>query len=234
MTLVMGWLAAVMPLGMSIIFAWVTTDAADVLNASLSLVYLSAIGASATAILASIRPVPGNISHPPRDGVCKIWLQIYGFTVRVLGWGMAISSLVIFLKIVMDGWPGMVQALWDLATLAVFTGAAVAYIQAGRAMKWRARWMVAAAVCDTCRLWIIVWLLRASAVMPFFDDVEALGRAMREHSDLIADAAFQMLAEEAAWLTGSAIVCGVISTVVAFLALQARAQVLRMQAATLG
>ncbi len=222
----MGWLTAVIPLGLCNLFAWTTTDTPDLINAALTVSYLTGVFSVGAAVVASTRLGPGGSHRPFLEAICDTWLRIYIAATRVVGWVMAGCLLALIWKVASDWGQGKPVSYWTSAILIAFVGAVVIYRMAGRDSLPRC-WVIAAAVCDACRLSIMVWLLRTSGVLPFFDDLPALGRAMTENADLVARAALDIVTEETGWLTTAALLCGLAAAVTAHLVLRAKAVILR-------
>jgi hypothetical protein len=214
-----GWIAAVMPLGMSAVFASTETDASDLLNASLATLYFATLLTAAATVLVAVRPGQGHFSRSVNQAVATIYARIYRTTMRWTGWGVALATAVIFWRMALDGWQGTHQFLWNLAGLSVLVGAFVAYLRAaGKTLQ--IHWVLLAAAVDALRLWSMAWLLRASSVLPFFDDLQALGQNMREHGDFVAVEVVRIWMEEPGWLVGVALLCGLGAGGVAILALR--------------
>jgi hypothetical protein len=224
-TLMMGWVAVVIPLSMCVLFAWVRTETPDLLNGALAALYLTAVLATVAAVLAAARPAPRRASRRFRKPLSIVWLRIYFTTRRLLGWVMVACTMVLVVKATMDGWQGITFGLFHLAVVAVFVATVITYMMASCPNRHN-RWVLAAALCDFGRLWIMVWLLRASGVLPYFDDLEGLGLAIGGHLNIIVGEAARMLEEEAEWLTAAAVVCAMASGMVALLVLRAKAAVL--------
>ena len=214
-TIVLGWLCSVAPCAMSIAFAFSGTDAVDVLNGALAGCYLAAACAAAVAVFAATRPRSDETSPPWQTAACSVWLQIYAFVMRSLGWAMTACAAIAVWKLGLDAREGAAPVAIDTLLVVAVASCAVVYFRAGVGTRRAASRIVAAAGCDACRLWVMAWLLRASGVLPFFDDTEALGRAMTEHGDLVMNAFTQMLIDEPEWAIGIFAACAASSALIA-------------------
>ena len=239
-TLFLSWFAVALPFGMAIVFALVTTQSPDQMNAMLAAIYIAAALSAVFAVALASWPVKS--SRTSLIGATSvIWLEVQAATMRWFGRGLLFGILLISVKMLSDiaSSSDRTFAIMMSGVVILTVAVAVVYLKASEAAdkglgrledrtqtpSWRTAevwWLCAAAVCDAVRLSIIVWLLRATAVLPFFDDVGALGDAMRTHGEFVAVEMERIWTEEFSWLLYIAVMCLVWTSLLAAITISLR------------
>jgi hypothetical protein len=66
----------------------------------------------------------------------------------------------------------------------------------------------------------MAWFLRASGVLPFYDDLRALGAAMSDNAQIVSREMSRMWDGDRTWLVATAVACLLGSTIVGVLAVR--------------
>ena len=199
--LVTGWLAVTLPLVALALSASATTDHPRYYNAMLDALLVAGLLGAVTALSTAALPV-GDLNASVRALV----LRVYVAANRSLALAMVVLTFVLVADVTVTAWHGVPPTAPDfVSTVGCATSAAIyAALGAGR---FRTGWILAATVTDATRLWLTAWLLRASGVLPFYDDLEALGTALGSNPGIIGHEMSRMWESDRAWLAGLAVGC---------------------------
>jgi hypothetical protein len=184
-TLCLSWFAAALPFGMAIVFALLTTDSPDRMNAMLASLYVATALSAALAVALASWP-QRSLRSSLVGAFSIVWFEVQASTLRWFGWGLSIFLLLILGKALIDLVCGQDWSFgkWWGPVVVLATGFAGVYLKASATVKRglslrqdRTRaslrhradiwWLCAAAACDATRLWCLIWLLRATSVLPF-------------------------------------------------------------------
>jgi hypothetical protein len=236
LTLFLGWLAAIFPLLMAIAFSIVTVNAPDQENELLVAVYIVPVFFAVATIFVSTWPVGWRESALIRTAAI-VFLNVYAQTMRWFAWGIVLLAFSVLVKALgdlpySDAWTvvgsavlfvvaSMVGGVYAKAALAARRGLGPAlprmYAFGGR--RYRIGWFLGAAAFEAMRLWGLAWLLRATSVLPFFNDVAALGAAMQKYGGFVAVEVLRIATEESGWLLRAAVACVLWTSVLTMIAI---------------
>ncbi len=196
-----GAVIALVPLFMVAIFGSIEVAHADVLNAALGALNLASFAAAGWALVRAYRgrSVGASIGIPaPRSGRVALPRAMVGAAgrlersgARVLGWAWLVSAIGIVA--IMAAWRSMSASVLAASAALLFACAVSRRFASGRAGPAT---VAAYALVEFARFAFTGWFLRATVVLPIFDDMGSLGGAMREHGDLVSMEMARMLVEE--------------------------------------
>ena len=211
-----GWLAMTLPLAALLAFAWAAVDNPDILELLIAGVLAASLLAAAASVIESARLGSGGAGARLKSAASMIWLRTYLFAARMLAWAVSLLASLLVANLAATVLTGRLPQVTDTAVAAAFCAAAVTYWRVS-VVPIRTAWVVANCAVDALRLWLVAWFLRASGVLPFYDDLTALGAAMRGSAQIIRREMSRMWDGDRTWLLAIAVACLLGSTIVGVL-----------------
>jgi hypothetical protein len=221
--LAIGLIIAIEPLGMLTVFAMAESDHPDRVNGLIGIGNLvSLLGVTAALVaIARLQPRPGGVAAstvaPAQpafiDDASLMVVRIYAIAAGLLGIVMAIFGAGLGLWIVADFANGGGLSIIELAPLVILALITVTYYN--NALDHPSiPWLAAGAVAEWVRVAGFGWVIMATGVLPFYDDIGALGKAMTDNPTLLYPAMVDILTEEPGRLITLAIIAGLFALVV--------------------
>ena len=214
--LVTGWLAVTLPLVALVLSASATTDSPGYYNAMLDTLLGAGLLGMVAAVSAAALPA-GGFSAPARAFV----LRVYMASNRFLAWAIVVVTFMLVANIAGAVWHGVRPTALELVSAGGCVSAVVTYVVTGSG-RLRTGWILAAVVADATRLWLTAWLLRASGVLPFYDDLEGLGTALCNNPGIVGHEMSRMWEREPVWLAQLAVWCVIAAGAIGLLVIWAK------------
>ncbi len=224
--LLAGWLAAVLPVGMLALFAFTETGDPDRYNALLAALSLLTLAAAAAPLLVAFLIGRGTLlAARPTAALGVVWARVYRTSMILGGLSLAVWALPMTLATVRESVAGNWNPI-DLLSSPMLLASCAALLSASR---WGAptRLIILAAVVDAGRIFLLTWLLLATAVLPFFDDLAALGAAVRDNPVVVGAEMGRLWAEQPSRLVFAALFSFGVSLAAASLTIMVRRALLR-------
>jgi hypothetical protein len=214
-----GWLAMTLPLAALTAFAWATVDDPDFIEQLIAGVLAASVLVAAASVAESARIGSGGAGARLKAAASMLGLRTYLFAAGMLAWAVSALASLLVASLAATALRGRLPQVTDALVAAAFCAAAMTYWKVSRA-PIRTAWVVANCTVDALRLWLMAWFLRASGVLPFYDDLRALGAAMSDNAQIVSREMSRMWDGDRTWLVATAVACLLGSTIVGVLAVR--------------
>lgn len=185
-----GLVVTLIPLAMTVLFTMTGWEDPESIRLWIGITNIAvfAVAAVALAVVAKLgphdRPSAGSPVPTLLEGTSLIAMRLYSLAASFLFFGMVFFDVGIAILLAIDLlWGHLTPSVDVILGIVALTGAAAIYYR----VAWRVsvRWILGSALVEWLRLVGMSWFILATGALPFFDDVGALGSAIRDHPDLL-------------------------------------------------